>query len=343
MSRRTVFQQLLSFVAILAILLVPGGAFAQGRRDAAFERVREVQERHTNRLLAMPGVEGTAVGYNPSNEMAVQVFTDGPSVAGIPKTLDGIPVHVEVTGKFYALPKGAKPDKKPPKDKIDPTGWFSAPVPIGVSTGNEGECSAGTIGCRVTDGTAVYALSNNHVYALENKAPIGSGVLQPGLYDTNCEFDPTTEIGTLSAFEPISFTPGTSNSIDAAIAASSPALLGNATPADGYGLPRSETVDAVLNMAVRKYGRTTGQTTGTITGLNASLSVVYTSGTAHFVGQIVITADRGKFSSAGDSGSLVVTEGRNPVGLLFAGSARQTVANPIDLVLSRFDVTIDGE
>ena len=99
MSRRAVFQRLLAFVAIFAILLLGCPALAQGNRDAACERVREGQQRHTDRLLARDGVEGTAIGYNGNSQLAVQVFTDGPGVAGIPRTLDGIPVHVEVTGK----------------------------------------------------------------------------------------------------------------------------------------------------------------------------------------------------------------------------------------------------
>ena len=65
--------------------------------------------------------------------------------------------------------------------------------------------------------------------------------------------------------------------------------------------------------------------------------------------QIII--EPGSFSAGGDSGSLVVVDGkgkdraddRRPVGLLFAGSVFITVANPIDLVLDRFDVTVDGE
>ena len=66
-----------------------------------------------------------------------------------------------------------------------------------------GECSAGTIGARVIDSVGyVYALSNNHVYALENTASIGSDVLQPGRYDTNCAIDPNDIIGQLSDFEP---------------------------------------------------------------------------------------------------------------------------------------------
>jgi hypothetical protein len=53
-------------------------------------------------------------------------------------------------------------------------------VPIGVSIGNEGEWSSGTLGCRVKDGSAVYILSNNHVLANSNEAEPGDAILQPG-------------------------------------------------------------------------------------------------------------------------------------------------------------------
>ncbi len=78
------------------------------------------------------------------------------------------------------------------------------------------------------------------------------------------------------------------------------------------------------------------------------MNVGYSTGVARFVGQIII--EPGDFSAGGDSGSLIVVDGkgpskaddRKPVGLLFAGSAFITVANPIGPVLSRFGVTIDG-
>ena len=89
-----------------------------------------------------------------------------------------------------------------------------------------------------------------------------------------------------------------------------------------------------------KYGRTTGQTSGRIYALNASVKVEYDQGVALFTGQIIVTP--GRFSSGGDSGSLIVDSKKNPVGLLFAGSSLYTVANPIDEVLSALGVTIDG-
>jgi len=300
----------------------------------------EVQERHTGRLLALPGVVGTAVGLRADGQPVIKVYTRAPGITGIPIGLEGIPVEVEVTGEFVALGQGVSPKQ----GRIDPTARFARPVPIGVSTGNAGQCSAGTIGGRVKDATNVYALSNNHVYALENAAPIGSSVLQPGLFDTACVFDPNNIIGTLAAFVPIVFDSTANNTIDAAIARSSIANLGNSTPSDGYGTPKSATVSAFVFQAVEKYGRTSQLTQGVVTGVNATVLVGYSSGTARFVDQIIVQANK-PFIKPGDSGSLLVTSpNANPVGLLFAGtsSGKFAVANRIDSVLAGFGVAVDG-
>jgi hypothetical protein len=262
-----------------------------------------------------------------------------------------------VTGKIYALPKGGngkggKPDGGDPVAPVDRTARFDRPVPIGVSTGHPA-ITAGTIGCRVTGGGSVYALSNNHVYADENQASIGDAVIQPGAFDGGSS--PADDIGTLSDFQSIVFSTSADNVIDAAIAVTTTGDLGNSTPlgeGGGYGIPSSTTLsvveiaDKLLNnqaVSVQKYGRTTGLTKGQVAWINATVNVGYDSGTARFVNQIVISP--GSFSGGGDSGSLVVTDddNRNPVGLLFAGSVLYTIANPIDAVLSRFGVTVDGE
>ena len=302
------------------------------------QAVMAIQDRHTDRLLAISGAVGTATGLTEDGRPAIVVFIKTEALAKgarIPTNIEEVPVIVKVTGEFFALAA---------------TGRFDRPVPIGISTGNEGKCSAGTIGARVTDGTDVFALSNNHVYALENNAPLGSNVSQPGLFDEDPQCDANTEnfIGTLSAFEPILFD-GSDNTIDAAIAVSSTDLLGNATPSDGYGVPKSAFVSAAVNQAVQKYGRTTSLTKGTITAIHATVNVGYSSGTARFVDQIIVES-RSRFIKAGDSGSLLVTDSdvtdsdRNPVGLLFAGtrSGKLAVANRIDLVLDRFSVDVDG-
>ena len=326
MTRRIFCKVLLVIVAVFGLLVLSGVLSAQGRSEWALEHVIEVQERNTDRLMAMNGVEGTAIGYNQNDRLAVKVFTAGPGVRGIPQELDGVPVQVVVTGKFYAL--------------VDPTARFPRPVPIGVSTGHP-NITAGTIACRVTDGTNVYALSNNHVYADENNASIGDNVLQPGKYDGGV--DPDDAIGTLADFESINFSRRARNEIDAAIAISTVVELGTATPTGGYGTPNSTIVGAFIGQQVQKFGRTTGLTTGEVTGVNATVNVGYGPGkTAKFVKQIII--EPGDFSAGGDSGSLIVTNDEfcNPVGLLFAGSSTMTVANRIDLVLARFGVTVDG-
>ena len=152
-------------------------------------------------------------------------------------------------------------------------------------------------------------------------------------------------IGTLSDFETIKFN-GSSNTIDAAIASTTTALLGKATPSDGYGTPSATVADPAVGLRVRKYGRTTGQTNGRIDAINAMVNVNYgaPNGVALFTGQIIIKP--GNFSAGGDSGSLIVVQkggdARKPVGLLFAGGFSITVANPINNVLTRFGVTIDG-
>lgn len=313
------------------------------RTSPQVRAVISVQNRHTPGFMALPGVVGTATGLTEDGRPAILVFAKtSPGEGVIPDSLEGVPVVTKVTGTIFAMEAPAAKTQS-----IKPTNYFNRPVPIGVSTGSILECSAGTISARVKDSSNnVYALSNNHVYALENRAPLGSGVLQPGLYDTQCVTAYSDQqIGTLSRYEPIIFSTAASNTIDAAIAISSLNNLGNATPANGYGMPKSATVSGGLGLAVQKYGRTTSLTRGTITGINATLDVSYSSGVARFVDQIIVQSTK-PFIKAGDSGSLLVTDpGKNPVGLLFAGNitGQYAVANPIDSVLGSFGVTIDGE
>jgi hypothetical protein len=336
MLKRNVLR-MTTVLAVLGALTLAGlatQAGAQGRADWALAHAMAVQEAHTETLLAQAGVVGTAVGHDRAGQPVVRVFVvDAADAATIPRQLDGVPVAVDVTGEIVALSH---------------TTSRYRPAPIGVSTGHP-DITAGTIGCRVKDASgAVYALSNNHVYADENRADIGDDVLQPGAYDGGT--DPADAIGTLADFQPIAFcNPYPSNcpnnTIDAAIALSSTVNLGKATLSGGYGTPKSTPLQATVGLRVQKYGRTTSLTKGRVYAINATVNVGYDTGVARFVGQLVITP--GNFSAGGDSGSLIVVQGggndRRPVGLLFAGSPSVTIANPIGPVLSRFGVTIDGQ
>jgi len=300
------------------------------------------QGHHTDALLRIPGVVGTAVAV-VKGKAAVRIFVERADVRGLPGQLDGMPVDVKVTGRFMAL--------------SDPT-TRQRPAPLGYSVGHPA-ITAGSIGGRVVDGAgALYVLSNNHVLANSNNASIGDPALQPGPYDGGTA--PADQIGTLAAFNTIDFSGGL-NTIDAAIALSDATQLGNATPTDdGYGTPSGaiygdanndgvfDDKTALLGLNVQKYGRTTKLTHGQITGINATVDVCYEVffifciKSARFVDQLII--EPGSFSGGGDSGSLIVTDdqNKNPVGLLFAGSSTQTIANRIDLVLNNFGVHVDG-
>ena len=99
------------------------------------------------------------------------------------------------------------------------------------------------------------------------------------------------------------------------------------THSSSYGAPKTATIAAAVNMKMKKYGRTTEETKGRVSAINATVNVGYDSGTARFVGQIVISG--GSFSAGGDSGSLIVVQkgqnARRPVGLLYAGGGGSTI------------------
>jgi hypothetical protein len=341
------FKKAISFLILISTIFFIGGSGSIAQppiQPPGLDIAIQVQEAHTSALMKNPDVVGTAVGLNDDGEPVIEVFANTGKAKGIPDFIEGIPVAVQVTGMFFAL--------------SDPTARFPRPVPIGVSTGHP-DITAGTIGCRVIDPDGnVYALSNNHIYADQNNALIGDSGLQPGPYDGGK--DPDDKIGELWDFEPINFNGG-DNYIDAAIDVSSTADLGNATPSDGYGTPSSEIFgdnnhdgffdnkNDLLNLNVKKFGRTTKLTHGTITGINAAVQICYAgfifcTKVAIFKDQLIITP--GGFSAGGDSGSMIVADtgdanDKKPVGLLFAGSSTQTIANRIDLVFDRFGVTCD--
>ena len=313
--------------------LAPDGAPEQVSQPAPltmqdFGPAIAAADRYTAALMRNPNIVGTGVGLNEDGKPSVRLFLVSEHVRGLPDHLDDVPVSTAVTGQFHVR-------------QADPTSR-ARPAPMGFSVGHP-DITAGTLGARVTDGTSVFILSNNHVLANSNDATIGDSALQPGAFDGGSE--PDDVIGTLYDFEEISFSED--NVMDAAIALVDAADVSGSTP-DGvsYGFPSTTVDSASVGMDVQKYGRTTGHTHGTVAETNVTVSVcfagfIFCTQSATFVSQFTVTP--GDFSDGGDSGSLIVTEdGNHPVGLLFAGSDTRTIANPIDAVLKRFGVTIDS-
>jgi hypothetical protein len=99
-------------------------------------------------------------------------------------------------------------------------------------------------------------------------------------------------------------------------------------------------VTPTVGHAVAKSGRSTGLTCSKILATRVTASVQYQKGcgtgsafSVTYTDEVAIT--NGGFSAEGDSGSLVVTQDTaEAVGLLFAGSDQDTVANPIADVLN---------
>jgi hypothetical protein len=229
------------------------------------------------------------------------------------------------------------------------------PCPSGASIGNVA-VTAGTLGSVVYDflpgatidppapglgvPSAYYVLSNNHVLADSNAAPIGSSIVQPGPFDGGV--DPQDRIATLSRFIPIQLAPQVpldrhNNVVDAAI--------GRVDFADATreiyfnGAPRAwrRKANVAVGDRVRKTGRTTNATFGRIISVDTTVDVNYgTAGVARFHDQIITT----NISAGGDSGSLVTSFDNVAVGLLYAGSTQATILNHIEVVRSLLRIEI---
>lgn len=295
-----------------------GSLSARNSNDVAL--VMRAQNAHTPDLMKIPDVIGTGTGVGSNGRLAVLVLTRRSGVAGIPGTVDGIQTDVRVIGDVTAF--AAKPFAR-----------GGGGLTCGTSTGNNLECSAGTIGAVVLKGSTKYLLSNNHVFARENAASIGEREDAPGRYDAHPKCAVTPQVGTLAQFVNINF--GGNNTIDCALSTNT----ANVSVAQSGGYTATSTVvPPSVGLAVKKSGRTSGLTHDTISAINVTINVGYSSGTATFTGQIMTG---GQFIRSGDSGSLMVTEtGNNPVGLCFAGGSGGAFANPIGPVLQALGATI---
>jgi hypothetical protein len=196
-------------------------------------------------------------------------------------------------------------------------------------------CCGGTLGSLVTDGTTKYVLSNNHILARQDKATPGENISQPGLIDNGCQ--PATIVADFTA------APKLGSNVDAAIAQLRDSLMDTSGYIEGIGTISSVKKAPSVGLAVEKSGRTTGTTRGTISSVNTSVKVQYQircgSGKKYIISytnQVVINGSG--FSAGGDSGSLIVSNTstcHQPVGLLYAGSSTDTIANPIGEVLNK--------
>ncbi len=348
-----------------AFLLIAVGLHAApppGVLDASHASVRAViavQNNVTAQWMRQREVLGTAVGLDTAGKPALMVYIDrdasnaGEVIRNLPRNVSGVGVQVELTDKFRAM-------AGKPSSGVSHTAIQTPPIQLGTSGGWQkdlanGYCCGGTLGSLIQIGSAQYILSNYHVFESDTvaggnntTAQTGDPIVQPGLIDVNCSASSTQTVATLVKKSSLP-----NNNVDCSIAQ----VVSGQVDATGkileIGTISKTTVGASLRQAVKKSGRTTGLTRSSISGLNATISVTYdnecaggTAFTKTFTGQIVVANKGSKFLNSGDSGSLMVEDAAtNPhaVGLLFAGSSTDAIANPIGDVLSFLGATMVGQ
>lgn len=314
--------------------------------DPQVQAVMAVQDRHTPLIMEDPNVVGTATGLNADGQLCVKIYLAEARDVPMPENLEGVPVDVEVTGKFVAMAGN--------------TAKQTPPISLGTSGGwrydlANGYCCGGTLGSLVKIGTTQYILSNYHVFRADivsggngRVATNGDPIIQPGLIDVNCSASSAQNVATLAGSASL---PG--SNVDCAIAQVISGMVQTDGRILGIGTISATTQAASVNLKVKKAGRTSGLTRSTVSALNGTVSITYenecaggTAFTKTFTGQIMVKNTGSKFLKGGDSGSLMVTDvTTNPkaVGLLFAGSTSIAVANPINSVLSYLGATMVGK
>lgn len=305
-----------------------------------------VKQVHDERLHKISTVVGTGIGEKhvhgkTSGKEAILVFVEQKlpesDVIGkysatelIPTEIDGIPVDVIEVGKI-----------------MKQTGFSSRVRPLkpGYSCGH-GNITAGTIGgfFKDSDGDIVI-LSNCHVLADEGKAKVGDPIFQPGPIDSaghpkfNGWPDPVAGLpycATLKKFVPIHLK---GNTQDSSIATINEKVIRDGLVDYLYPTVNRKIAgwgNASVNQQVQKCGRTTGYTTGRVMALHASFSIGYDFGTARFDDCVVLS----NMSAGGDSGSIIADMSMNAVALLFAGSSKVTIANPISIVRQQYGLQL---
>ncbi|MBI4242206.1 MAG: hypothetical protein HY613_10845 [Candidatus Rokubacteria bacterium] len=234
------------------------------------------------------------------------------------------------------------------------------PIKLGTSGGPSNDfdptflsgehCVNGTLGSAVTCNGVLHVLTNSHVLC---RAPVGQEVLQPGLWDTQCQ--PT---GNVVAHTVGDLVPFAESNVDAAIALAVPGAVDPSGEILDIGVPCANPVEPRIGMAVAKSGRATGLTFGTVQAVHLTIFLGFGPGGAQSICPNVDPKIQKKgyvqynkaFSvapnslAAGDSGSLLVTNdaSHNPVGTLLGGNPNVSFWSTASQVAEAFEPFCGG-
>lgn len=317
-----------------------------------------------------PNIHAVGIGML-GGDYCIQVFVadarnelwNGSGAASLPNNYRGVPLTLIELPAAALLSDPAL--KREPSTKY-PSGIrdYQEVIIGGISGANTNLTGqSGTIGYFCTRKSnlpgrkQVHMLSNSHVFVDLRKASVDEGdlILQP----SPGEPDSNRPIGSLVNFSAIKFQGDTNepNHVDAAIARLwAPDQHKAVLPLIGSVKHYVPKMDIEIGEAARKFGRTTGYTEGRVLSIFFDIWVRYdrTGQSAYFKDQLLIEPALPafqRFVAKGDSGSLVVDENQNAIGLIFAGTSEAPqpaavpsngqAARPIDTAADK-PVRIEG-
>jgi len=312
-------------------------------------RLLQVKERAAAVFMALPGVTGVGIGGRlrdgrPTGELVIKVFVERKRPAAevppgqlLPRRFEGVGVDVSelAAARLEAAPPAtAAPPGVPlvPVDQTDATkyrplvGGSRAQVDL---TGS----GYGTLGCFLrhsTDPNRVFALTNFHVVSV--RSADGSTVLRSPTQNSTRVGQPTSEASsTKCCSDQIGkFVAGSADTTrDAALVQLDP---GTQWLAEVEGIGRLTGTHDVTPLEaatgtypVRKRGARTKLTGGTVEAINTTKTV---DGITHTNVMVVRPNPNAAirppgltyFNDHGDSGSVIVNDNREVVGLHFSGA-----------------------
>jgi hypothetical protein len=292
-----------------------------------------IKERAEKELFKIQGVHAVGLGANGEkrNETAIHVYVDKsqlPATANvadlIKNSYEGVPVQIIYAAQFEA--------------HVDDNKYRPLQGGAQISLITSMDCckynySNGTLGCLVKRN------SDNEVVLLTNQHVIdgidGSDIFQPKVNMTQCCKGYCCEKDVVASPDKLVL----SSDVDGATATLHGTDWKN-TIIDIGTIQGTHTVtqqEVSSNAYVlRKRGRTTGLTSGIASSI--SLSGTRTDGW-QYVNQLAIAGVN--YSNPGDSGSVVVNDANEIVGLLWGGNPSvHGVASPIAFVQAQLDITV---
>jgi hypothetical protein len=307
---------------------------------AQVERLREIQGRHEEAILALNGVLGMGIGAADGSVRPVfVVFVDeAAAIPPVPLEIEGVEVRLERRAPVSLLngaPACATPchasQLPPPVEMGNSGGWENAQF----------VCTLGFKACDLGTGKLVF-VTNSHCNVFPSCSLPHLGTLDwqhPGRAD-----DPggsAYTIGQIAGHAAPSC--GSSNNFtDATKVESSNELTSFAIRDTGFQLAAPG--DPLPGDAVQKSGRTTGLTSGVITAVNCTVQVPaqggYCCGALAMKDQVEWLPQAP--AQGGDSGSALLTLEAEPrlVGLNWGENGTHVYANHIDRVLSALNLSL---